>query len=770
MTPGLTSRLTPGQAAPALALVLLAAAAGAQGTRSTGTRGNHQAPNVLPTVTISLDVPYVVSGAIRDLSRDSLGRILYCTAEGEVGRMEPGHAITVLADAASGPFPNELRALAETPAGDIATVDDEGFVRVLVGGTTPAVVKYADLYMVAGVTDLLIDARGSYLIASATPSSGQRAINWIRDDGQNWGYYLVRHQPVQLASDPLTGGILLSDSSLGGRVHLVEADNLYRPTSVVEATTLPGVAVFQDDGDIAAESNGDYYWAVGGTVYKHTRATSTTSTFKDGHDQLHGAVIAQSTGWLQSTTGWSLYVAEGESPTRIRELPGVEAPGALIANDQGLVPGRGLPINVIFGFNCFTMTGDNQGNLLLGGTDWGWPNFVKRVDLSGTPSISTVARSVDGLAGIIEGLAVAADDTIYALARNGEIHAITEGPLSVTDVFTDPLDQITAGKDLALDVDGSLYVGTREGWDFGKVMKISGGGASLLTITDETRGLAARPGGGMYVTQWHDTGFHGSVDLFHFADSSLEVLPGFSTMNYTNDVAWADGAICVNVEGSVFTVSEDDWSLVRYDPWEEAFLRFGSGYLNHPSGLVIAPSTATSGSTTGWSLYVSEWSFLWEKPSVMAPAPTLVDATLGLIVGRTLAGTPHPKYGRPSVLGPAPAGTGMVLGTESGWVLGLDASDGQVVPLFGPDDGLGAIRAIGVRGRNTLVLDDDGRLFELRGKHLARRTVDPERTARVLERVRRNPRRSLRLSTERRPSGEWFAIDGWVVWRVGESE
>jgi hypothetical protein len=83
-----------------------------------------------------------------------------------------------------------------------------------------------------------------------------------------------------------------------------------------------------------------------------------------------------------------------------------------------------------------------------------------------------------------------------------------------------------------------------------------------------------------------------------------------------------------------------------------SFARIGSGYLNHPSGLAIAPSTAGSGSTTGWSLYVAEWNSLWEKPSVPAPASTLVDATMGLSAGSGPASS-GPRTVRP---GPTPAG------------------------------------------------------------------------------------------------------------------
>ena len=127
----------------------------------------------------------------------------------------------------------------------------------------------------------------------------------------------------------------------------------------------------------------------------------------------------------------------------------------------------------------YDLAADNQGRLLLGGTNWGSTHYIKRVTLTGTPSISLVANSGNGLAGIIEGLCVAPDDSIYALSRSGTIQRITEGPLSLTTVFSDPAEQVFAGKDLALDVDGTLYVATFESTGFGKVLQVAGGGASL---------------------------------------------------------------------------------------------------------------------------------------------------------------------------------------------------------------------------------------------------------------------------------------------------
>lgn len=743
-----------------------------------------QAGSPPPVLEVDLGpVRYRIPGTVKDLTRDAGGRILYCTAEKEVGRLSPGRPRKVLADAASGPFPNPLRALTETNAGNIAVLEDGGNVRVLFNGVAPAPLVYIDAFMIQDASDILSDELGNYLIASASPSNGLRAMNWIQHDGANWGYYLVKHMPLQLASDPLTGGILMAETSSGGNLRLVEP-NPYRTTIGVDTTTHPGLSISQSDGDMALEADGDVYWIAGGSVYRHERYSGTTTLFAGGFEQLRGAVIAAATEILgsdPSPTGWSLYVAEGANPTRIRELPGVGAPAGLIVSSQGPVPSKGTKVNVTFGFQAYDLAADNQGRLLLGGTNWGSTHYIKRVTLTGTPSISLVANSGNGLAGIIEGLCVAPDDSIYALSRSGTIQRITEGPLSLTTVFSDPAEQVFAGKDLALDVDGTLYVATFESTGFGKVLQVAGGGASLLTFTQESRGLAANPGGGLFVSQWKNSGFNGSVDLLHFADNSLEAQPGLAGMNYANFYSWGDGDICVDAEGSIYTVSEDDWSLIRYDPDQDGFVRFGSGYLNHPSGLAIAPSTASSGSTTGWSLYVSEFDWLWQKPSVPPPASTLVDASLGLTVGRTLAGTPHPRYGKPRVLVPAPPRPGQaaggLIGTAAGWVLAFDAESGEVRPLFGPDEGLrGDLVALAPApdGRRMLALNREGELFLLssgraRAVAVEMVAVDPERAGALVEQSLAAPQRTLRLGASRSGTEQWFALDGWVVWRVGDA-
>lgn len=720
------------------------------------------APAAPPPKSVDTDLGEVrnlIPGTVKDLALDSAGRILYCTAEREVGRIVPGGGRTLLADAASGPFPNELRAVAETPSGDVAVLDLDGMVRKLVAAQPPAVLVFSDpRNMLSEATDLIVDARGSFLIASATPSSGQRAVNWVGSNGGSWAYYLVKHQPVQLAHDPLTGGIVLAETSAGGCLQLVAAGSATRDTSALDALTHPGLSVPASDGDVAAEADGDLYWIAGGAVYRHARAGGATTLVAQGYQQLRGIVIAAASGLRADTAPWSVYVAEGSNPTRLREIAGAGAPAATVALDQGAVPTRGAAVGVNFGFQVFELTADNAGRLLLGGTNFGAPHYVKRVTLNPLPTIATVATTANGLVGVVEGLCVAADDSIYALSRDGTIQHITEGPLSITTVFADPAAQITAGKDLALDLNGALYVACREAWDFGKVMRVTNpSGATLLTTTEETRGLAANPLGGMFLSQWHNTGFHGTVDLLHFADNSLESQPGFAGMNYTNDSVWGDGDLCVDADGSVYTLSEDDWSLVRYDPGLEGCVRIGSSYVNHPSGLAIAPSTANSGSTTGWSLYVAEFDNLWERPSVPAPAATLVDSSLGL-VGRTLAGAPHPRYGRPTVIAAAPRGTRVWLGTASGYVLALEPDSGALTPLFGPENGLcGEIVALDpARG---LALNEAGQRFELRA---GRARPLPESEP-VLARIPA-PQRSLRL-----PSGRWLVLDGWVVWRTKDS-
>jgi len=289
--------------------------------------------------------------------------------------------------------------------------------------------------------------------------------------------------------------------------------------------------------------------------------------------------------------------------------------------------------------------------------------------------------------------------------------------------------------------------------------------------------MAASPGGGLLFSQWHGTGFNGTVDRYHFDDGTTEKLPGFEGINFANDFVWGDGDLCVDVHGSIYAVSEDDWSLIRYSASREGFKRIGSGYLNHPSGLAIAPSTPGVTSSTGWSLYVSEFDHLWEKPNMPAPASTLVDSSLGFGAERSLACAPHPRFGRPLVLAPLPRtslpGVGGLIGTSGGWVLAFDGRTGEVRPVAGPDDGLrGPIVALTPRpGGRILVLAEDGERFDVstHGVVLLRATpatIDPELVGVALRHAREAPRRTLSVPDPDTGTRQWFAIDGRAVWRV----
>lgn len=715
------------------------------------------------------DLRWSIAGTVRDLSRDSAGRILYCTAEGEVGRLGGGTGRVVVGTAAQ--FPNELRAAVESGP-NILAIDVFGNVRVMLGGVPPATPAYTDQFLIDDPSDMIVDGRGSFLITSATPSSGQRAINWIQSNGQDWSYYLVKHQPLALAHDPLTGGILMSDATSGGILRLIQAGSPIHATVALDVATRPGISSAQGDGDLAVTTSGDVYWIAGGSIWLHSRASGITSLYRSGFQQLRGVAIAAATFFSGHDQPWSLFVAEGANPTRIREVGPAGAPAGVVASDQGDPPGKGLSVNVPYGCLCLDITLDQAGRLLLGGTTFGSGQFLKRITTNGTPSITTLASNTDGLVGPIEGVCVAPDHSIYTLARGGTIQRVTTQPLSVTTVFGDPANDITVGKDLALDLDGSFYVAVRDATDNGRILKIGAGNVvTQLLFTEETRGLAARPLGGMYFSQWRNAGFNGTVDLLHFDGPSVETIPGFGMLNYSNDEVRGDGEICVDAFGNLYTICEDDWSLVRYDANLGGIERIGSAYLGHPSGLAIALSTGSSGSTTGWSLFVSESSALWEIPSSPPPASPFVDASLGLVVERTMAGAPHPRHGRPSVLAPSPHPDGLLIGTEGGWLLTLDTRTGAIQAVAGPEQGLSAAivaLATSPDGRRTHVVDAEGRAFDLEGTRLRPYAGAPEPSAALLASARAAPQRAAVLRDPRTGRPRHYALDGWAVWRVLE--
>lgn len=646
-----------------------------------------------------------VGGTVVDLSVDSSGDLVYCTTERDVGRITTAGAVTVLATAATGPFSQELRAVVETPAGDVAVVDKVGDIWKLPGGATPAVQVYSDLFLVKDPTDMIVDASGNFVVASDTATSGIRAVDWISPDGSRWAYYLVQHTPLALAADPLGPNLVLADETGGGALRLIDASDAAHPTQPLDTLTLPGFSEAGLDGDLACEIDGDVLTIAGGTLWRFDRVGGGSTPLVSGLGQLRALAIAASSGGVTSNTGWSAYLAEGSAPTTIVELGGVDPPASVIPASLGTVPGRGTLVQFFATMNVYELAVDANGDLLVGGDFFGGNARVDRIDVD-TLAVSTVAGPADGITGRIEGIACGADGTIWAVSSSGTIHRITEGPLSVSTPYTDPLDLVTTAKDLLLDRDGNLYVANRAGWSTGDVLRVDPqGNPTSIVSTDETRGLAADPfGPGILVAEWFDTGFEGAIGRLDTQAGTIDPLPGFVGMNYTNAPSWGDGDIVVDVEGQVYTCSEDDFSVHRYDLATGKLVRIASGYTKHPSGLTIARSTPGSGSTTGWSLYVSEFINLWEIPSVPAPAPTIADPgapPVGRLVGWLPASSGKARDLLPDPGGPA--GDGLIVSTSEARLEHVETATGSVTTLATPAQGLsGDLTALGVTGGGNL--------------------------------------------------------------------
>lgn len=166
----------------------------------------------LPTIsnagtrTIEDDILVRLDGNVLDLAVRPDGAICYGTREGEVGVFLDG-THTILAPIGSLPGGQELRAVTYTPAGDVAALLSAGDIYTVPQPGGAPVQTYDDLFMVIDPTDFLCDSQGNFIIASSSPSNGQRAVNWVSSDGFRWGYFLVEHEvhmPVALAIDPST--------------------------------------------------------------------------------------------------------------------------------------------------------------------------------------------------------------------------------------------------------------------------------------------------------------------------------------------------------------------------------------------------------------------------------------------------------------------------------------------------------------------------------------------------------------------------------------
>ncbi|RKY17092.1 MAG: hypothetical protein DRQ55_16600 [Planctomycetota bacterium] len=665
-----------------------------------------------------LAFPLEIPGTVVDLSPDAEGRLLFCTREGRVGRFDPAAGTQkLLIGPSQASFAGELRAVAETPAGDVCVIDEAGDISIVTQGAKTLL--YDDLHMIIDPTDLAVDEAGTFVIASATPSNGRRAINWVSPNGERWAYYMVRHspimrRPVQLAADPLTGGMLMADAQSGGAVRLVDTVTNTHPLSDVDVVTLPFFSSSQDDGDLAVQADGELLLIAGSRVYLTSRLTGSSSLIASGFSQLRGIAIAPSSGGVASRSGYSAYLAAGSDPTLIHELPDVGAPASVVLPALGVVPARGYYRMSFSGLNVFELATGIDGNLLVGGDKWGASFEVRRIHLPGFSS-ELIAQQSDGLSGRIEGLAQANDGTIFAATREGVVHAIQEGPSTVVStLFSDPLNEITRLKGIVLDRSGDLFLADREGWGMGEVRKLpfGGGPTSTVVTTSETRGVAAYPiTGGLLATEWVDTGFEGMVSLIDVEAGSKAPLTELEGMNYTNADSWADGDLVVDVLGNVYTCAEDDWAVHKWDPLEPTGTqRIGSGYKNHPSGVSIAASTVAS--STGWSLYVSEYNFLWEFPDIPAPASDMLDAQ-GPSPGRLL-GFMRPSIGRPLAMIRHPSGAGLVIATSQATLVHMNgAGETRLLAdagggLFGELCHLAALPNGHVR-----VLNGSGQVFEL---------------------------------------------------------
>ena len=495
-----------------------------------------------------------VAGKVLDMSVDSGGNLLYCTSGKSVGRIALDGQVTVLATAASGPFPDVLRGVVENPAGDIAVIDTAGDIYVLPGGSPPAALIYDDLYMIESPSDLIVDASGNYVVPSQSPTSGIRAVNWVSEDGSLWAYYLVDlvHKPLALAQDALGLGLLMADTADGGSLLRIDGADGSHPVTTLDDTTKPGFGTTQMDGDIAALADGDALFIAQDRVYHFDRQSGVTTVIDSGYTELKALAVAASSGNVPSASGFSAYVADFVAPTMVYEIPDVGAPAPTPGPSLGTIPGQGIQHFFWGNIRTYEITADREGHLLAGGDFFGTNPRIKRVELPSL-TVTDVAHGSDGLSGKIEGIVVDVDGTIYASTSDGVIHTVVEGPsVQVDTLYDDAGDLVGRAKDLARDRQGNLYMADIEGYGFGDVDKVTAEGVgSSLGNTVETRGACADPfNGTLFVTEWNDIGFHGTVGRMDVSSGDIVDVPGFAGMNYTNAAGWGDGDLVMDVEAT----------------------------------------------------------------------------------------------------------------------------------------------------------------------------------------------------------------------------
>ncbi|QDU67799.1 hypothetical protein [Engelhardtia mirabilis] len=632
-----------------------------------------------------------VSGQVVDLIRDSDGRLLYCTTAGDVGRIEANGSVTLLVTAVSGAFPNPLRALHPTPDGQIAVIDQFGEIwHVPPGGGAPVLV-YDNLYLINDPTDLIVDASGNHVAAVATISSGYRALAWVDVSGPEppsaklWSYYLVANQPLAIAPDPQTGGLLLADATAGGLLQALTTGTA-PVASLIDGFTVPGIGSSSLDGDLATEVDGSAYWIAGPKLLHHDRFAGTTNLIETGSAPRRGLAIAPSSSGSGSSTGFSVWIAQGNGPTEIRELIDAGAPAPLFADSLGQVPSPGEHVLFHSGLNVFCMASEPDGSLLVGGDLWGSLAEVRRIDPA-TGTVNLVASDANGLDGRIEGLSVQPDSSILALTFLGRVRRIQENPLSVTKLFEDPGDQIVVAKGLAAARDGRSYLAERAGYAFGHIWEVENGSATVLATSTDSRGVVGDPfTNTLLASEWGSAGFGGRVAVVDETNGELDPFGIFDTLNFANGHTWGDGDLLVDCMGGVYTSCEDEFAVYRYDRFTGAKVRVGSGYLNRPAGMALAPSRPGTPSDTGWSLYVTEWNNLWEIPHMPAPAPSVLDRDAP-VVGAPVGFLP-PQYGAARFALADPAGAAAIVGTDAAHLLRLPLDGSPATILAGPAEGL----------------------------------------------------------------------------------
>lgn len=656
-----------------------------------------------------------IPGMVTDLSPSASGDYLYCTEEGVLGRLTSGGTATVIDTITNGQMPpvaRILRGVCEGANGDVYVMDDDGFIYRSAGGTAMTVLHYEDVWMILDATDLIIDQDGNFLIASRTPSSGQRGLNWVSADGQRWAYYAVENQPIGLAADPITGNVYMTDQESQGLLRQIHIGDPSHNTSILNQT--PWFFSLAD-GDIAVQQNGDALILSGGSLWEYDRLSATTSVLQGFANGLTAVAVGASSGNVSSSTGFSAYVAEGSSPTVIRELGGVDAPASVTASPLGAPPGPGEYVTFYGPLTAMDLNVDRDGDILVSGDRWGANFAVRRVDLA-TDTVSLIANEAQGITGKLEGITIDQDGTIWGVTTQGNVHAIRENPLSVTDVYIDTLDLINQGKDISLARDGTIYIADRECFGCGEVRAIDPvtGLTTQVTQVTECKSVSVNPfEGSLLVTEWNGTGFHGTVNDYDFGTDVMTPLPGFQMINYSNEAVRGDGDALMDVNGSIYTCSYDDWRVTRWDPDTERYTVVGSMYLRVVVGLAITGSRPGTTSDTGFSLYVSDNDSLREIPNVAPAAPQRVDPDapgpgdlLGWVNGR---------MGRPRAMIADPAGGGLLITTKESQLVRMNTTSGTTTLLADASNGLvGDLTAIAARlDGQILVAARDGRIWRL---------------------------------------------------------